>query len=111
MNDENSSPELKRAAAVRFSENTDELAGLEPQIQEKEEGLPLRERVRNIFKKYGWTLQAVVLAVGLVLGALALAGLKGLKAGTKAVGQGLKNIGQKLGSLLPGSSAPLLASS
>ena len=102
MNDENSSSALKQAAAVRVSENTDELAGLDEQIQEREEALPLRERVKNIFKKYGWTLQAVVLAVGLVLSALALAGLNGVKAGTKAVGQGLKTIGQKLGSLLPG---------
>ena len=44
----------------------------------------------------------MVLAVGVVLSALALAGLNGLKTGTKAVGQGLKTIGQKLGSLLPG---------
>ena len=44
----------------------------------------------------------MVLAVGVVLSALALAGLNGLKAGTTAVGQGLKTIGQKLGSLLPG---------
>ena len=50
MNDENSSPELKQAAAVRFSENTEELARLDPQIQEREEALPLRERVKNIFK-------------------------------------------------------------
>ena len=85
-----------------MEERREELERLEPQIQQREEALPLRERVKNIFKKYGWTLQAVVLAVGLVLGALALAGLKGLKAGTKAVGQGLKAIGQKLGSLLPG---------
>ena len=102
MHDKNASSQERMAAGTRFSENTDELARLEPQIQEREEALPLRERVKNIFKKYGWTLQAVVLAVGLVLGALALAGLKGLKAGTKAVGQGLKTIGQKLGSLLPG---------
>ena len=85
-----------------MEERRKELERLEPQIQQREEALPLRERVKNIFKKYGWTLQAVVLAVGLVLGALALAGLKVLKAGTKAVGQGLKNIGQKLLSLLPG---------
>ena len=102
MDDENSSRQLKQAAAVRFSENTDELAGLDEQIQEREEALPLRERIKNIFKKYGWTLQAVVLAVGVVLSALALAGLNGVKAGTKAVGQGLKTIGQTLGSLLPG---------
>ena len=43
------------------------------QIQKREQELPLRERVKNIFKKYGWTLQAVALAVGIVLSALALA--------------------------------------
>ena len=59
-------------------------------------------RVKNIFKKYGWTLQAVVLAAGLVLGAVALAAMNGLKAGTKAVGNGFKVIGKKLGSLLTG---------
>ena len=41
-------------------------------------------------------------AGGGVLGALALAGMNGIKAGTKAFGQGLKAVGQKLGSLLPG---------
>ena len=102
MNDKDATPQQRMAAGVRFSENTDELARLEPQVQEREEALPLRERIKNIFKKYGWTLQAVALAVGVVLSALALAGLNGLKAGTKAVGQGLKTIGQKLGSLLPG---------
>ena len=102
MNDKDAPSQERMAAGVRFSENTDELARLEPQIQEREQELPLRERVKNIFKKYGWTLQAVALAVGVVLSALALAGLNGLKAGTKALGQGLNAIGQKLGSLLPG---------
>ena len=102
MKDKASTLQERMAAGVRFSENTDELARLEPQVQEREEALPLRERVKNIFKRYGWTLQAVALAVGIVLSALALAGMNGLKAGTKAVGQGLKAIGQKLGSLLPG---------
>ena len=60
--------------------------------------------LKNIFKKYGWTLQglAVVLSAGLVLGAVALAAMNGLKAGTKAIGNGLKVVGKKLGSLLPG---------
>ena len=102
MNDENVTSRERMAAGVRFSENTDELARLDPQIQEREQELPLRERVKNIFKKYGWTLQAVALAVGIVLSALALAATKGVKAGTKAIGNGLKTIGQKLGSLLPG---------
>ena len=102
MNDQDATPQQRMAAGERFSENTDELARLDPQIQEREQELPLRERVKNIFKKYGWTLQAVALAVGIVLSALALAATNGLKAGTKALGNGLKAIGQKLGSLLPG---------
>ena len=102
IDDENATSSDKQAAEARMEERREELERLEPQIQQREEALPLRERVKNIFKKYGWTLQAVVLAVGVVLGALALAGLNGIKAGTKAVGKGLKTIGQKLGSLLPG---------
>ena len=102
MNDKESTPQQRMVAGERFSENTDELARLDPQIQEREQELPLRERVKNIFKKYGWTLQAVALAVGIVLSALALAATSGLKAGTKAIGNGLETIGKKLGSLLPG---------
>ena len=58
--------------------------------------------IKNIFKKYGWTVQVVVLAAGLVIGAVSLAALNALKAGTKAVGNGLKAIGKKVASILPG---------
>ena len=68
--DENASPSEKQAAADRIVEREEEMERLAPQIQQREEVLPLRERVKNIFKKYGWTLQAVVLATGLVLGAV-----------------------------------------
>ena len=102
MNNKDATSRERMVAGVRFSENTDELARLDPQIQEREQELPLRERVKNIFKKYGWTLQAVALAVGIVLSALALAATNGLKAGTKAIGNGLETIGKKMGSLLPG---------
>ena len=102
LDDENATSSEKEAARERIAERNEERERLEPQIQEREEALPLRERVKRIFKKYGWTLQAVALAVGVVLSALALAGLNGIKAGTKALGNGLKAIGQKLGSLLPG---------
>ena len=102
IEDENTSPSEWAAAEARVAENEAELARVNTEIEVRERQRPLLERVKDIFKKYGWTLQAVVLAVGLVLGALALAGLNGLKAGTKAVGKGLKAIGQKLGSLLPG---------
>ena len=102
VDDDNATSNDKQAATERIIEREEEMERLGPQIQEREEALPLRERVKNIFKKYGWTLQAVALAVGIVLSALALAATNGLKAGTKALGNGPKAIGQKLGSLLPG---------
>ena len=101
--DKNTSPNEREAAEARVAEREEELARLQPQIQEIEEALPLRERLKNIFKKYGWTLQAVVLAAGLVIGAVSLTAINALKAGTKAVGNGLKEIGKKVGSILPGS--------
>ena len=102
MDDNDATPQQRMAAGEQFSEITDELARLDPQIQEREEALPLRERIKAIFKKYGWTLKAIALAVGLVLSVLALATTNGLKSGMKALGNGLKAIGAKLGSLLPG---------
>ena len=105
IEDENTSSSERAAAEARVAENEAELERVNTEIEVRERQRPLLERVKDIFKKYGWTLQAVVLAVGVFLSALALAGLNGLKAGTKALGQGLKAIGQKLGSLLPSSSA------
>ena len=102
LEDENASPSDKVAARRQVEQDERALARINEDIEGEEEKLPLRERVKNVFKKYGWTLQAVALAVGIVLSALALAGMNGLKAGTKAVGKGLQAIGQKLGSLLPG---------
>ena len=102
IEDENTSSSERAAARERLAVRNEELEMANEEIEARERQRPLLERVKDIFKKYGWTLQAVALAVGIVLSALALAGLNGLKAGTKPVGQGLKTIGQKLGSLLPG---------
>ena len=66
IDDENATSSDKQAAAERMEERREELERLEPRVQQREEALPLRERVKNIFKKYGWTLQAVALAVGIV---------------------------------------------
>ena len=102
IEDEKTSPSEKEAARERLATRNAELAKVNEEIKSRERQRPLLERVKDIFKKYGWTLQAVALAVGIVLSALALAATNGLKAGTKALAQGLKAIGQKLGSLLPG---------
>ena len=102
LEDENASPSDIEAARKQVDQDERALERVNEDMEREEQKLPLRERVKNIFKKYGWTLQAVALAVGIVLSALALAATNGLKAGTKAIGNGLKAIGQKLGSLLPG---------
>ena len=67
-NNENEQPSVRDRARERVAENTQREAQLgqeqnqlEQERDQLEEKLPLRERVKNIFKKYGWTLQAVVL--------------------------------------------------
>jgi len=70
--------------------------------QERERGRPLLERVKEIFKKYGVTLTAVLLAAGVTIGAVVGSITNALKATGKALGKGLKDIGSKLASLLPG---------
>ena len=102
LEDENASPSEREAAKTQVEQDERALERVNEDMEGEEQKLPLRERVKNIFKKYGWTLQAVVTIVGIVLSSLALAATNGLKAGTKALGNGLKAIGQKLGSLLPG---------
>ena len=67
-----------------------------------EEKLSLRQRIKEIFKKYGFTAFAVASSIGVVIGVI----VSNLKAGltnvAKGVGNGLKALGKKLGEILPG---------
>ena len=58
--------------------------------------MSLRDRVKLIFKKYGFTVFAVVSAVGLVIGVIVNNLKKGLTSLGKGVGGALKTIGKKL---------------
>ena len=62
-----------------------------------EEKLSLRQRVKKIFKKHGFTAFAIATAIGTVIGVI----ISNLKAGltkvAKGVGNGLKELGKKLG--------------
>ena len=100
--DENTSSSEREAAEARVANNEAELARVNTEIEVTERQRPLLERVKEIFKKYGWTLQAVVLAAGITISAVVLATLNGLKAATKAIGNGLKNIGKQAANALPG---------
>ena len=85
--DENTSPSERAAAEARLSENEAELDRINTEIEVQERERPLLERVKDIFKKYGWTLQALFVAVGVILSVIALA----VKKGTKVISQKLNN--------------------
>ena len=56
----------------------------------------------EIFRKYGVTLTAIILAARVTIGVVIDSITKALKATGKSLGNGLKNIGSKLSSTLPG---------
>ena len=85
-----------------ISEEQDAVNQLERANEEIEQRMELRDRVKAIFKKYGFTVLAVASAVGVVIGVI-VANLKnGLTSLGKGGGNGLKTIGKKLGEILPG---------
>ena len=102
IDNEEATPSDKQAAEGRVEERQEELARLRTQIDERERALPLRERVKEIFKKYGVTVTAIVLAAGVTIGAVIGAITNALRATGKALGKGLKDIGSKIASALPG---------
>ena len=101
--DDDDAAELeKKAAEEQVVARNEELAHLQTQITEREADMPLRERIKEIFKKHGVTVMAILLAAGVTIGAVVGSITKALKATGKAMAGGLKEIGAKLGSLLPG---------
>ena len=85
-----------------IEQQREEIDNLERENEVIEERMSLRDRVKAIFKKYGFTAFAVLSAVGAVIGVI-LSNLKsGLSKLGKGVGNGLKAIGKKLGEILPG---------
>ena len=100
IEDENTSPSDREATEARVAEREEELARLRTQIHERD--LPLRERIKEIFKKYGFTVTAVLLAVATTIGVVVSSLTKGLKSVAKGVGKGLQELGKKIGSIHPG---------
>ena len=64
--------------------------------------LSLRDRVKEIFKKHGFTVVSVLTAIGVVIGVIVSNLKAGLTKVAKGVGNGLKELGKKLGEILPG---------
>ena len=76
-----------------IEEQQNEISRLEAENKHIEERMSLRDRVKAIFKKYGFTVFAVVSAVGLVIGVIVSNLKKGLTSLGKGVGGALKTIG------------------
>ena len=87
---------------ANIEEQQSEISRLEAENERIEERMSLRDRVKLIFKKYGFTVFAVVSAVGLVIGVVVSNLKKGLTSLGKGVGGALKNIGKKIEEILPG---------
>ena len=102
IEDENTSQHDREAAEERVEARNEELARLQTQIAEREAAMPLRERIKEMFKKYGLTVTAIVLAAGVTIGAVIGAITNALKKLGTDLGNGLKTIGAKAASALPG---------
>ena len=99
---ETASENQREQIDANIEEQQNEISRLEAENESIEERMSLRDRVKIIFKKYGFTVFAVVSAVGLVIGVIVSNLKKGLTSLGKGVGGALKNIGKKIGEILPG---------
>ena len=99
---ETASENQREQIDANIEEQQNEISRLEAENEHIEERMSLRDRVKLIFKKYGFTVFAVVSAVGLVIGVIVSNLQKGLTSLGKGVGGALKNIGKKIGEILPG---------
>ena len=101
--DENEALTKRRdALESQIHELEDNGQELEDEMEIIEEKLPLKERIKLIFKKYGFTAFAVASAVGIVIGVIINSLKSGLSSVAAGVGKGLKTIGEKLAQILPG---------
>ena len=105
-NDENAPQAERQQARERVLELDQEINEIENEREEEIERLSLtdklREKVKEIFKKYGFTVTAVLLAVGTTIGVILSSLSNGLKAVAKGVGDGLQTLGKKIAGILPG---------
>ena len=101
--DDPNSPEYdKEDARKKIAARNKEIARLKTRVDERVAEMPLRERVREIFKKYGVTVTAIFLAAGVTIGAVVGAITNALKSMGNQLANGLKAVGAKAASALPG---------
>ena len=102
IRDEKTTPSEREDAEARVAEMKEERDRLQTQVGERESAMPLRERVREIFKQHGLTITAIFLAAGVTIGAVVGAITNALKSMGNQLANGLKDVGAKAASALPG---------
>ena len=99
---ENAIPDEQARIDERIKVYKDGIEMRNQEIEAIEERLPLKQRIKEIFKKYGFTVIAVATAIATVIGVIVSNLKAGLTKVAKGVGNGLKELGAKLGEILPG---------
>ena len=94
--------ELREQNRRNIISNEEQRSDIEGKNEEIIRKLPLRERIKQIFKKYNFTVFSIVIATSVVIGVIVSNLSKGLSTLGKGVGNGLKTLGKKLGEILPG---------
>ncbi|KAL9969011.1 hypothetical protein ACROYT_G021168 [Oculina patagonica] len=97
--DENRPAAERQQARERTDALNQEINEIENEREEEIERLSLtdklREKVKEIFKKYGFTVTTVLLAVGTTIGVIVHYLSNGLKDVARGVGNGLQTLGKK----------------
>jgi len=99
INDSDADPEEIRKAEERVAFREAEIRQINTQLGENE---TLSKKVKEIFKKYGVMVTAIILAAGATIAAIIGTITKALKDLGKQIANGLKTIGQKAACALPG---------
>ena len=93
---------LNETIEEQIQELEQEQERLREQNEVIEERLPLRERIKQIIKRYGLTVTGIALCVGTIIGVILNSLKSGLSTIANGLGSGLKSLGKKLGQILPG---------
>ena len=107
-NDQNEDEYVRSRAREKIYEGNERLAELERE-NERLEPKSLREKIKDIFRKYGFTVGAIALAVGATIGVIINSLSKGLKSVAGGIGNGLKTLGKKIGEILLGMLGPIVS--
>ena len=108
VGDLNSTAYEIEAAEERIAQHEREREWISARLEQTERDLgledrrSLREKIKEIFKKYGVTVTAIFLAAGATIGAVIGAITNALKKLGKSLANGLKTLGAKAASALPG---------